>query len=446
MVRRGSPASGRSLISWVMLGFLVLLIVVGLVSGGAYLYLRFRSSASWSDPIQQLRKEEVDPSLALLTLAGANDLEVVNRALTLKELETASATILFSTELANGERVGSFLLLAQAYATAGDSNRAQLCYQHANLMATLSPTLSDFAKANAYLEIGKGLAELGNRGEALSNYDQAYLVAAHSPYVRVPHRAGVLGKLATAYQALGESGKASECLALQAEIQYVSDESEEASERPPEPPIAPFMMEIAEPTEAMVTSYEQRRVETVQQLIDFLQGASEGEAIPEDLMTDVTQALLNEDGVRQGVYEEQLAGASSMVLKIGMAEARVHWLVIKHRVALGGYGLQLVPAWTDDLADIQAELNAAYRELHNTYDEQIRTVSDDSGVDRVWFHLLRLQIERGRLGLYPDYPEEELLSQLMEVTERLIASGDLSLYVDVDYEGGTPLFTLVVAE
>jgi len=34
----------------------------------------------------------------------------------------------------------------------------------------------------------------------------------------------------------------------------------------------------------------------------------------------------------------------------------------------------------------------------------------------------------------------------MEVTERLIASMDLSLYVDVGYEGDTPLFTLVVAE
>ena len=70
----------------------------------------------------------------------------------------------------------------------------------------------------------------------------------------------------------------------------------------------------------------------------------------------------------------------------------------------------------------------------------------DAAVDPFWFHLLRFEIERGRLGLCPDYPEEELLSQLMEITERLIASMDLSLYVDVGYEGDTPLFTLVVAE
>ncbi len=446
MVREGPSASGPRVVSWVILSFLVLLILIGLITGGTYLYLRFGSFSSWSDPIQHVRKEKVDPSLALLTLAGARDLEVVNRALTEKELETAYAVVLFSTELTDGERVGSFLLLAEAYATAGDSDRAQLCYQQANLIATLSPALSDFAKANAYLEIGKGLAELGNRGDALSNYDQAYVVALHSSYMRGPHRADVLGRLATAYQTLGEGAKASGCVAQQAEIQYVFGESVEGSESPPEQADSPFVMEIPEPTEAMVASYEQTRVEVVQQLIDFLQGASEGEVIPEGLMTDVTQGLSNEDGVRRGVYEEQLAGASSMASKIGVAQARAHWLVIKYRVALGGYGLHLVPTWADDLAGIRAELNAACRELQNTYDEQIRTVNGDAAIDRARFRLLRLEIERGRLGLYPQYPEEELLSQLMEVTERLIASGDLSLYVDVDSESDPPLFTLVVAE
>lgn len=450
MIRRGSSASSRTCISWVVLGFLVLLILVGLVSGGAYLYLRFSGSSGSSDPVQQLRKDDIDPSLALLTLTGAEDLGVVNRALTEEQLETAYATILFSTELTNGERVGSFLLLAQAYATAGDSDRAQFCYQQANLIATLSPTLSDFAKANAYLEIGQKLGALGDRAEALANCDQAYLVALHSPYLRDPHRADVLGKLAAAYEALGERTRASECLAQQAEIQYVFDQSEEesqqASENPSQQPVSPFVMEIPEPTEGMITSYEQRRVETVRRLVDFLGEASEGESIPEDIMADVAQALLNEDDARQSVYQEQLAGASSMVLRIGMAEARVDWLLVKYRVALGGYGLQLVPAWADDLSNVEAELNAAYGELHNTYDEQIRTFSDDAAVDRAWSHVLRFQIEQGMLGLYPHYPEEELLSQLTEVTESLIASGDLLLHVQVDYEGEAPVFTLAVAE
>ena len=74
-----------------------------------------------------------------------------------------------------------------------------------------------------------------------------------------------------------------------------------------------------------------------------------------------------------------------MVLRMGIAEAKVYWLIIKYRVARGAYGLQLVPAWTEALSDVEAELNAAYRELHDTHDEQISTFSDTRAVDQALF-------------------------------------------------------------
>ncbi len=446
MLRRDLSASRRSCVSWVILGCMLVLILVGLVSGGGYLYLRLGSGQGWIHPLQRLREDRVEPSLALLALSGVRDLEVANRALAQQELETAYASVVLSTQLDDGERIGTLLLLAGAYATAGDKSAARLCYQQANLVATLSPTLSDSARADAYLGIGEGLAELGDNDDALLNYDQAHVVASHSLYIKDPHRADVLGELGEAYERLGESGKASECLAEQAEIQYVFDESGEGVGSAPEQPVSPFMMEIPEPTEAMLSSYQQRRMESVQRLIDSLEEGSGKEAVPEEVMSDVAQALLNEDDARLGIYEEQLAGASSLVLKIGIARAKVDWLIIKYRAALGGYGLQLVPAWTDGLADIEAELNAAYGALLAAYDEQIGTFSDDTAVDRAWLHLLRFQIEQGRLGLYPDYPQEELLSQLTEVTERLVASGAVSLRVEVEQEGDNPLFRLAAAE
>ena len=446
MVRKSALTPGRTCLLRVILGLLALLIVTGLVSGGAYLYLRFRSPSQWSDPVQQLHTDRVDPSLALSSLARASDVEVVNRSLEDGELETGYVIVLFNTQLTDGEHVGNLFLLADGYAAAGDNMRAQRCYQQAGLIATLSPTVSDFGRANSFLEIGEGLAELGNRGEALFNYDQAYTVAVHSPFVKDPHRADVLGQLAAEYEALGENTKATECSALQAEILYTTGEPEDDPEDDPERPTAPFLMEVPEPTAAMVASYEQKRVDTIRELIDFLQGAAAGEPIPQELATEVTQALVNEDNARRSAYEEQLAAASSMVLKIGIAEAKVDWLALKHRIALGGYGLQLVPAWADDLADIEAELGAAHRELHGVFGEQISTFSDDTAKDRAWFDVLRLEIQRGRLGLYPHYPEEELISQLVEVTERLTGSGDLLLYPEVLHENDTLLFSLAWAE
>lgn len=443
---RGLFAQGRTRVQRAMLGLLALLIVTGLVTGGAYLYLRFGSSSGWSSPVAGLRSEKVNPPLALLGLTGMSDSEVVNWALASGELDTAYAAVLFSSQLSDAEQVGNLLLLGQGYAEAGDKDQARLCYQQVNLIATLSPTLSDFAKANSYMEIGEGLAELGNREEALSNYDQAQTVAVHSPSVKDQHRADILGQLATEYEALGEKTAASECSTLHAEILYSSGESTESAEGSMEQPTAPFLMHIQEPTGAMVASYEQRRVETVLALIDFLQGAAPGTAIPHDLATEVAQALVNEDNARRTAYEDQLAAASSMVLRIGMADAQVDWLILKYRVALGGYGLRLVPAWEDDLAHVESELDAARGELLSMYNEQISTFSDDAAKDRAWYDVLRLEIQQGRLGLHPYYPEEELISQLTAVAERLIGSGDLVLHPEVLYEDDIPLFRLGTSE
>ena len=67
-------------------------------------------------------------------------------------------------------------------------------------------------------------------------------------------------------------------------------------------------------------------------------------------------------------------------------------------------------------------------------------------MDRAWFDVVRFEILAGELGLYPDYPEEELIAQLTEVTESLAEAGDPSLHPEVRYEDGTPRFGLAWAE
>ena len=446
MLRGSYGGSRQTCLTRAMLGLLVLFVVVGVASGGAYLYLRFSGSSNSSIPVQQVGLEGVEPSLALETLTDVGDLEVVNTALEQGELETAYVTILFSTQLTDKEHVGNLLLLGQEYEGAGDRSRAQMCYQQASLMSTMGPTLSDFGRASNFVQIGGSFAEWGNREEALFNYDQAFALALHSPFIKDPHRADVLGQLAEEYDSIGEREKAAESRALQVEVLYTTEEPATAPEAVPDQPIANFLTQIPAPDAAMVASYEDRRVEVVRELLDFLQDSPSGEAIPEELAIEVTQALVNEDKARSTAYEDELESASSMVLKIGVAEARVDWLLIKYRMALGGYGLQLVPAWSDSVEGIAAELAEAQGELHDIYGQQIATFGDETAKDRAWYDVLRLEVLRGTLGLYPDYPEEGLISELTEVIGRLIEAGDPSVHPGVRYEGSTPLFSLAWAE
>jgi tetratricopeptide (TPR) repeat protein len=379
-------------------------------------------------------------------LTGVSDLAVVSRSFEEGQLDTAYATILFSTQLSDGEHVGNLLMLGQRYEAAGDQSQAESCYRQASLISTMSPTLSDSTRAHSFVEIGEGFATWGKRAEALPNYDQAFALALHSPLIRDPHRADLLGQLAVAYEALGEREKATESRSLRAEILFSTEGSETTPGSQAEQPIANFLTQIPAPTLAMVASYEERRAAAVLDLLEFLDGSPSGEAIPEELATAVTQALVNEDQARSTAYEDELASASSMVLRIGIAEARADWLLVKYRVALGAYGLQLVPVWSEDVAGIAAELGHARRELHGIYGEQIATFSDATAKDRAWFDILRFEILQGELGTYPDYPAEELISELTEVSTRLVESGDPSLHPEVVYEGNTPLFSLALSE
>jgi tetratricopeptide (TPR) repeat protein len=446
MVQSGLRGSRQTCLLRGILGLLALLVLVGVASGAAYLYLNLTGSGGGSSPVDQLRPDKIDPAIALATLAGISDLDVLNQSLAQGDLETAYATVLFNTQLTHREHVGNLLLLGQEYAKAGDSSHAQLCYRQASLISVLSPTLSDYGRATSLLEIGGGFADQGNREEALFSYDQAFVLASHSPFMKDPYRAEVLGQLATGYSALGERDRSEECSSLKVEILYSTDGQATSSAGSPEQPVVNFLYQIPAPTTEMVASYEDRRVEAVQELMASLQGGSDKGAVSQELLTKVTQALVNEDNARRTALEDQMGAATSMVLRIGIAEARVDWLLIKYRVALGAFGLDLVPAWSEDVAGIAAELGTARGELHAIYGEQIDTFADEMAKDRAWFDVVRLEILQGQLGLYPEYPEEELISQLSEVSARLAEAGDQSVRPEVSYEDTTPVFKLAWAE
>lgn len=423
----------------IAIGGLVILLVAGAIAARAFLLLFERkpppaAPTAWLDPLSQVKVDEVKPSLALLSLADATDLEAVNHALAEGELENAYAAIVFSTALSDRQRAGSLLLLAQGYAEAGERAKAKLCYQQVNAIATLGPKLPDFVRAETYLQIGQGLAKRGEEDDALFNYDQAYTLALHSPHLKEPHKAYILDELAGAYAALDEEEKCSQCLKRAAEARRFPVEPKASPSTPPSPP--QILVERA-PPQLEIDAARAQRVSAIQSL-----RANPGD-MPSDLVDDLAQALRAEDEARLKSYEAQLAKAVRTATKVALAQARIDWLTIKYRVASRGYGLSIVPEWEAQLTQIRSDLSAAYEGLYLLCSEQVIALPQADDIGRAWVDLIKEEIEMGRLGLYPDYPERQLITRLRGATARLVATqGEGLLYVDVLPRDGANVFIL----
>lgn len=426
-------------------GFLIF-VLAGLIAFGAYFFTSRRevSLSTWNDPIAQIETENVKPALALLPLAGVSSSEAFSQAMEAGELESAYAILVFSLDLSERERVGSFLLLARHYAEAGNATKAKLCYRQASAIATLSPVLSDLTRADAYLQIGSGLASLREQGKAKLNYEQAYTIALYSPYLKKAHQKSILDKLASAYEAIGESQRAEQALNQSAALDLeVSDstESEPADKdrefllgRPNEPTM----------TEEVAEAEAARREEALN-LSDYL--LSTLKQPPDNLMANMAQALRTEDEARLSFYNTEPAEPPMLLEKVAIAWHKVRWLTIKYQVASGGYGLSLMPEWEAQVAEIQSELSKAYEDLYALHSEQVIALPEADTIDQAWVEVLRQEIEVGRLGLYPNYPEEQLTAKLKEATEKLIAADqDRSLRVDILSQDNVNVFILTSDE
>jgi hypothetical protein len=426
-------------------GFLIF-VLAGIVAFGAYFFTSRRevSLSAWSDPIAHVETENVKPALALLPLVRVPSSEAFSQALEAGELESAYATLVFGLDLSERERVGSFLLLARHYAEAGNATKAKLCYRQASTIATLSPVLSDFTRADAYLQVGWGLANLREQGQAKLNYDQAYTIALYSPYLKKAHQRSILDKLASAYEAIGESQRAEQALNQSAALDLeVSDSTE------PEPADKDREFLLGRPNEPTLTQEvaeaEVARREAAHNLGDYL--LSTLKQPPDNLMANLAQALRTEDEARLSFYSAEPAEPPMLLGKVAVVWHKVRWLTIKYQVASGSYGLSLVPEWEAQVAEIQSELSKAYEDLYALHSEQVIELPEADAIDRAWVEVLRQEIEVGQLGLYPNYPEEQLTAKLKEATEKIIAAGqDRSLRVDILYQDNVKVFILTSDE
>ncbi|MGQ9626263.1 MAG: hypothetical protein ACUVV0_05075 [Anaerolineae bacterium] len=426
---------------------LVVFIVIGLAGIGAFFYfgskVRPGVEMGWSDPASAVKVEKVWPGAALLPLTGVDDITAINRAMSEGELESAFALVVFSNVLSDKERAGTLLLQGQRFSEAGDKAKAMLCYQMINAIAALSPTLSDFERAEAFLQSGQGFFALNRRSEALFSYDQAQTVALYSPYMKKAHRQHILKRLIPAYTALGvgrEKWNELEQLIALGGDKEAQNNSENIEEESILTELLNLRAELPEAEEATAG-----RKRAAQALLENFQARRRSGT--ESLINDLALAIQVEDAVRLGAYEARFGTTTQLSEKIALARAKVDWLNLKYIVARRACGLSLVPEWEKQAGKIQSELSKAYEELYTLYGEQAVVMPKPDRIDRAWLDILRQEIEFGRLGLYPNYPEKQLIEKLREHTTKLIARAyDHSLRVDTIAGRGAEIFILVPDE
>lgn len=432
---------------WLMIGLaagVVLLVTIGLVSLGVFAILSKRRSADtatlqidWQNPVSQIDSGKVAPATALLALAGNEDLTSINNALRQGDLESAYSLIALSSRLSDEERIGSLLLLGKRYGAAKDLAKARLAYRQINQIAVLSPVLSDFSRADALLQSGEELSEIKQSKEAIAALNQARNIALRSAYLKPAHRKHILDRLVAAYSALDIGRSAWE--ELEASLQP-GGAADLAPPEPGEPVLADLQQRETLPDDIVSAQAERERKATV--LAEYVR--DRGGRVSQSLVNDLQSVLLVEDAKRQGAYEAGLLQAAQVADKIDLLKARMHWLTLKYGVALKSQGISLVPAWEEQLGTIESELAKARQDLYGLVGDQIVALPDASKIDRAWVELFRHQLEMGRLGLYPNYPEENLITKLRDATQILITAGkDQSLRVDTVPGASRPVFVLV---
>lgn len=383
-----------------------------------------------------LEVDKVDPALALASLGGVPEADIILEAIDKGRPETALAGILFHPTLSDKESAGDFLRLAEAYIMIGEAEKGTLCYQMAGTIATLSPKMPATLQADVFMQVGEGLLAQNEAGQAKFYLDQAFVVASRSPYLQAAHRRFILERLQQNYLIIGERELARQSLNLSANPPSLAISLPEGpilAEHEPLP--------LPEPIQQAETKRWQRAQELAAILVE------RGGRAPRATTEALREALLEEDQQKLPYYTAELATAARVSKKIDTTVAQIEWLSIKYKVARQAFGISLVPEWETQAEQIRADLTKTYETLYALYADLIVALPEASQIDKATEERLRREILAGELGRYPNYPEEQRRQQLLEATNQLIATQpELNIFIGVDKVARQERYRLIAQE
>jgi hypothetical protein len=356
------------------------------------------------DPLSSLQPDRIAPALALMQLAGDPPDALVTQALYAGQMETVRAILTFRSMLSEAARLGPLLQLARHYAAADQPQIAALVYGQARAVAILAPGLSSFERSQSLVQGSEGLLALGETAAALDCADQAKRIGQQAPDLLPAQRSQLFTSLRP--------------LADQLDDATLRQQLVDLTRNPFLSPQGTLMLNhLAQPAEPVafdgpVTTAIATRKQRARELAERIAFTNGVDIDPE--RQTLAQALLAEDEARSAFIGQTQATGLSLSQQLWLALDYREWLLLKLRIAAGGFGLALVPEWEANRTALVRELGART----NALDALLTSLAaaEPEPVNQALLRYtaqswLALQFE---LGLYPDRAAVDLDRSLRE--------------------------------
>jgi tetratricopeptide (TPR) repeat protein len=309
---RKVPWGLLTIISLLFVLMLILVVVVGTLIYTRQLNTTTPSTRSilGANPLNLLDPDQIDPALALASLGGMPESELITEALSKERPETALAVLLFSPNLSSRESSGGFLRLANQYASIGNIQKAIATFELAGTVAILAPELTDTVRADLLLQISEGLIKIDEIELAKFYLDQAFTISSRSPYLQAAHRRGVFEQLHKDYSAIDDRNMARESLSLSANPPALDLVTAAPLLIPPQESIA--MPETVQDAEA-------NRWQASQELAILL--VERGGQAPQAAINRLRDALIAEDQLKTEFLDTELSSSPLLSEKTNLISA-----------------------------------------------------------------------------------------------------------------------------
>ncbi len=412
-------------------------LLIGLGALAIFLVVRNNAQPSLNaDPLQLVRYNFIAPQIALRELSGDPAAALASQLLQAGRLETARAILTFAVDISPVERAARLTTLARAYLAANEPESAGQVYALLVSTAILEDTIPILERVNLLTQSADGLFKAGFPAAAIDAAVQATRIAAQSPGLLPAQRSALFTELRSVVESLPRADSAVVSLrALLAD--YARNPYLTGAGMVVTPTLTTFPQLIAYDSltqEKIATRRQAARI--LADRIDFTGGV---DIEPE--RQALAQALIEEDQARIQFYQNP--GEISRGQQLWLLLDRRAWLVEKLRIALGGYGVTIVPEWEAQVDAIRSELAAAHGFLNMVmaaYAAEQPGALEKTLLQIETQHWLAAQAMR---GLYPNAPRANISEVLRGLQDELKRQGDpLALPIIYEENANPPGFRI----